>query len=349
MMSPLSVSTFLESNETRFDLVIFDEASQVLPQDAIGAIYRGKQLIVAGDDKQLPPTTFFTRSEDDPDVADGDDDSDSQHNILDDYRSILTLFSDHMKKLTLKWHYRSRSEKLIRFPNVHFYGGKLVTFPSVLDASNDEAVRLEFVEDGVWQDRKNLPEAKRVADMIIDHLKTEPEKSLGVIAFNSSQQEAIEDELFSRQRKSSMIRDLFAKENKEPFFIKNLENVQGDERDVIFISMGYGYDGEKRFFKRFGPLSQKGGERRLNVAVTRARQEIVFVASVHSCDMDLPETVNDGPKLLRAYLDYVESGGVLSNPASASPPDNHESPFEEEVAKALRQIGFTPTFPSWMQ
>ena len=180
MMSPLSVSTFLQSDELRFDLVIFDEASQVFPWDAIGAIYRGSQLIVAGDEKQLPPTNFFNR---------GDIDSDSEDNEEDisDFESILSLCkSINMPNKRLRWHYRSRREPLIAFSNRHFYGGDLVTFPSVRDASGD-SVRLEFVPNGRWINRKNIPEAERVADLVIAHHRDRPETSLGVCLCNGSQ------------------------------------------------------------------------------------------------------------------------------------------------------------------
>ena len=171
MMSPLSVSTFLRDERLRFDLVVFDEASQVFPWDAMGAIYRGKQLIVAGDEKQLPPTNFFQRAETESDDEDG----------IADYESILSVCkANNMPAIRLRWHYRSRREALIAFSNRHFYNGDLVTFPSSRDASND-GVRLELVEDGLWLDRKNVPEANRVVDLIIDHVRTRPSKSLSLI------------------------------------------------------------------------------------------------------------------------------------------------------------------------
>ncbi len=191
MMSPLSVSTFLDTDDIRFDLVIFDEASQVFPWDALGAIYRGQQLIVAGDDKQLPPTNFFNRA----DVESDDDEED-----IGDYESILSLCkSIGMPNQRLKWHYRSRREPLIAFSNRHFYDGELVTFPSVYDARGD-GVRLEHVPDGRWIDRRNQKEAERVVEMIVEHVRTSPDKSLGIIALNQSQQRAIEDTLYDLGR-----------------------------------------------------------------------------------------------------------------------------------------------------
>jgi very-short-patch-repair endonuclease len=334
MMSPLSVSTFLQSDELRFDLVIFDEASQVFPWDAMGAIYRGSQLIVAGDEKQLPPTNFFNRA--DIESAD-DEDSD-----IGDFESILSLCkSIGMPGRGLRWHYRSRREPLIAFSNRHFYSGDLVTFPSIRDATSD-AVRLEFVPQGRWIERTNLPEAERVTDLVIRHLRTRPETSLGIIAFNQSQQSAIEDAIYERRRKYPEVETLFHTGLSEPLFIKNLENVQGDERDVIILSMGYGYNEAGKFLKNFGPLTKAGGERRLNVAVTRAREEVVLVASVKSSDLDLSGSTSLGAHLLKGYLEYAERGVDSLASTIDSITGEAESTFEQEVATALIARGLHP-------
>lgn len=334
MMSPLSVSTFLQSDELRFDLVIFDEASQVFPWDAIGAIYRGSQLIVAGDEKQLPPTNFFNRA--DIESAD-DEDSD-----IGDFESILSLCkSIGMPGRGLRWHYRSRREPLIAFSNRHFYSGDLVTFPSIRDATSD-AVRLEFVPQGRWIERTNLPEAERVTDLVIRHLRTRPETSLGIIAFNQSQQSAIEDAIYERRRKYPEVETLFHTGLSEPLFIKNLENVQGDERDVIILSMGYGYNEAGKFLKNFGPLTKSGGERRLNVAVTRAREEVILVASVKSSDLDLSGSTSLGAHLLKGYLEYAERGVDSLARTIDSITGEAESTFEQEVAAALISRGLHP-------
>jgi very-short-patch-repair endonuclease len=334
MMSPLSVSTFLQSDEIRFDLVIFDEASQVFPWDAIGAIYRGTQLIVAGDEKQLPPTNFFNRG----DVESEEDEDDD----IGDFESILKLCkSMNMPSKGLRWHYRSRREPLIAFSNRHFYDGDLVTFPSIRDGSND-SVRLELVQGGRWVNRKNMAEAERVADLIIAHHRTRPEVSLGVIAFNSTQQQAIEDVLHERRRQDAELDALFNVGATEPMFIKNLESVQGDERDVIVLSMGYAYNDAGKFLKNFGPLTKAGGERRLNVAVTRAREEIVLVASVRAADMDLTESHSEGSQLLKAYLEYAERGVESLAKSINAIAGDCESPFEEEVAAALVRQGLRP-------
>lgn len=333
MMSPLSVSTFLESEELRFDLVIFDEASQVFPWDSIGAIYRGDQLIVAGDEKQLPPTNFFNR---------GDIESEDDEDDIGDFESILSLCkSINMPHKCLRWHYRSRREPLIAFSNRHFYDGSLVTFPSVRDASGD-SVRLELVAQGRWIDRKNQVEAERVADLVIKHLRSNLHTSLGVIAFNSSQQMAIEDTIYERRRSNPEIDALFQATSDEPLFIKNLENVQGDERDVILLSMGYAYNESGKFLKNFGPLTKSGGERRLNVAVTRAREKLILVASVRAADMDLSGSTSQGSHLLKAYLEYAERGIDSLGRTTREIASECESPFEEEVASALIRHGIEP-------
>jgi len=333
MMSPLSVSTFLESELIRFDLVIFDEALQVFPWDAIGAIYRGKQVIVAGDEKQLPPTNFFSRA--DPETDEEDD--------IGDFESILSLCkSINMPSKRLRWHYRSKREPLIAFSNRHFYDGDLVTFPSIRDASGD-AVRFEHVPEGRWIDRKNLPEAERVADLMIDHLRRKPEKSLGVIAFNATQQRAIEDVIYDRRRNDPKIDAVFSTRLPEPYFIKSLETVQGDERDVIILSMAYGFsETGGKVARNFGPLSRNGGERRLNVAVTRAKEEMVFVASVRAADLDLSGITIAGSHLLKAYLEYAEKGVDSLAAAKVAFAGEAESPFEDDVAAALRKHGLEP-------
>lgn len=336
MMSPLSVSTFLQSENIQFDLVIFDEASQVFPWDAIGAIYRGSQLIVAGDEQQLPPTDFFSRSEG------GAEDDEEEGDGIGDFGSILSVCkSINMPGKRLRWHYRSRREPLITFSNRHFYDGELVTFPSTRDASHD-AVTLDLVPDGKWVDQKNLPEAERIADLIIVHHRNSRHASLGVIAFNRSQQRAIEDILFERRKKDPEIDALLSAGLSEPLFIKNLENVQGDERDVILLSMGFARNEAGTFSKNFGPLSRKGGQRRLNVAVTRAREQLTFVASVRAADMDLAPSMSVGAHLLKAYLEYAERGVDSLTTQATLVNGEAASPFEAEVASALIERGLAP-------
>jgi len=333
MMSPLSVSTFLQSKDLTFDLVIFDEASQVFPWDAMGAIYRGAQLIVAGDEKQLPPTNFFNR-------ADADFDSEDEEDDIGDYESILSLCkSIGLPNKRLRWHYRSRREPLIAFSNQHIYSGDLVTFPSVHDASSD-SVRFDTVPDGCWHNRRNLPEAKQVVDLLIDHLRCNHNQSIGVIALNVTQQQAIEDELYLRRRENQEIDVLLNHGPSEGLFIKNLENVQGDERDVIILSIGFGKnEAGKPPSRNFGALSRVGGERRLNVAITRARQQVIVVSSIRAAELDLSGISSVGSHLLKSYLEYAEYGVDSLTRNIQTLDSTCESPFEAEVADALMSRG----------
>jgi len=352
MMSPLSISTYLDSNEIKFDIVIFDEASQVRPYDAVCAIYRGNQLIVAGDQKQLPPTTFFDRLAGDEGTVGLAEDEDYEENISD-FESILDVCSTlQMPHKRLKWHFRSRRESLIAFSNRHFYGNELVTFPSVLDLNATSAVSLEYVADGLWRVGSsggfNRPEARQVAQLVFQHFRRSPRESLGVITMSLRQQWAVLEEI-ERLRRDWPEFELFFQEDKiEPFFVKNLETVQGDERDRIILSIGYGHDESGKFAMRFGPLNRLGGERRLNVAITRSRFAVTVVTSIKAQDIDLTRANSVGSRLLRSYLDYAERG-VESLKAEVTEAGRHpyESPFEMEVAKALearrmtvhRQIG----------
>jgi len=336
MMSPLAVSTFLEAGEWTFDVVIFDEASQVLPQDAIGAIYRGKQLIVAGDQRQLPPTDFFQRT-------DGEDEDSSSDGVnLGDYESILDVCCGiPLTRRRLRWHYRSRREALIAFSNRHFYDDELVTFPSAADSPESPAIRLEFVTEGRWKPNAgvNPVEAARAAAMIVAHFRAQPERSLGVIALNQAQQMRILDELEKLRRREPDLEDCFAADAVEPFFVKNLENVQGDERDVIFLCVGYGRDDAGTLRLNFGPLNRQGGERRLNVAVTRARWALTVLSSLRAQDIDLNRAQSAGARLLRAYLDYAERGPASLGAASKEN-QRAAAPFEAAVAAELAKQGF---------
>ena len=237
MMSPLSVSTYLQAPELSFDLVIFDEASQVRPHEAICAIYRGRQLLVAGDQRQLPPTTFFERLEqDDP------DEDDAAAGGLGDFESILDVCcAVHLVRKRLRWHYRSRRESLIAFANKHIYQNELVTFPSVHDLSSQPAVVFDYLPDGRWlpgrQGGFNPVEARHTAQKVIEHFRKHPDQSLGVVALNIHQQMRILDELEHLRRHHPELEPFFQEDRSEPFFVKNLENVQGDERDVVFLSV----------------------------------------------------------------------------------------------------------------
>ncbi len=337
LMSPLSVSTYLPIG-MRFDVVIFDEASQVKPEDAIGAIARGKRLIVVGDNKQLPPTTFFESDATDAGLE-GDDDNDSLESILDECRA-----SNSFREMYLKWHYRSKHEELIAFSNRYFYDNKLVTFPSPYPAGKSNAVTLIEVKKGTYDrggTRTNRVEAAKVVDLIVEHVKRwGTSKSLGIVTLSIAQEEAILDEIEQRSKVEYGLNALDNDETVEPFFVKSLEKVQGDERDYIVISIGYGRDSKGSFSMNFGPLNKAGGERRLNVAITRARIKTTVVASITKSDINLDNSASksEGILVLRNYLDYAKENGVFNEEYSSK--GESESPFEEHVKHELQRRGF---------
>lgn len=333
LMSPLSVSTFL-SPDMHFDVVIFDEASQIFPQDAVGAIYRGKQLIVVGDSKQMPPSNFFGTS------IDVDDDSEDES--ITDFESILDLCSTTFPRRRLRWHYRSRYEQLISFSNKNFYGNELVTFPSAKADERGVGVDYYYV-DGTFdrQSKTNRAEAERIVDLVFENIEKYPERSLGVVAFSVAQQNLIENLITKRRQSDSSKEEFFKSDRPEPFFVKNLETVQGDERDTIIFSIAYAKDSQGRLLMNFGPINREGGERRLNVAVTRAKYNVQLVSSMHYTDVDLSRTQSVGARLLREYLDYAENGIIaLERSVTASPFDHFDSEFEMEVCDFLREKGY---------
>ncbi len=336
LMSPLSVSTYLNSQGIRFDVVIFDEASQIFPWDAVGAIYRAKQIIVVGDSKQMPPSNFFNASVD-------NDDSDEEVGDVTDFESILDICSTVIPQLRLNWHYRSHFEELIAFSNNSFYNGGLVTFPSSEITNERENVGVDYYYvDGCFENQRNRKEAEAVVDLAFKHAKESPNRSLGIVAFSIKQQSMIEDLLEQKRRTNPEYEEFFRNDMDEPFFVKNLETVQGDERDTIIFSIGYGYDPQGRFVHNFGPLNREGGERRLNVAVTRARHNVKVVASIHYTDIDLSKTASNGAKLLRAYLDYAENGAIaLSREVNVNPFEDFDSDFEKQVYDFLISKGFS--------
>jgi very-short-patch-repair endonuclease len=339
MMGPISVSYFLPST-VKFDLVVFDEASQILPENAIGSIYRGRQVVVCGDSKQLPPTDFFRFSdwEDEDDEMPPEDATGGFPSILED------LTAAGLSSSMLRWHYRSRHEDLIKFSNASFYDYKLVTYPSAVSQDPLLGIRLEHVIDGEYdrgRSRTNRREADRVADIIHEHFMVTPEKTLGVVAFSEAQRDAISQAVEVKiDDHPELERFVYAEDRLDGFFMKNLENVQGDERDVMIFSVGYGRDPNGMISMNFGPLNKEGGERRLNVAITRAREKVILVSSILARDIDLEGIRTAGPRFLQAYLDYAERG----EEALALPPEislgDPESPFEEDVAGVLRGLGY---------
>lgn len=345
MMSPLAVSTFLDTPDIQFDVVIFDEASQVRPYDAIGAIYRGNQLVVAGDQKQLPPTSFFDRLNSDGDSDESPDDDEESEANISEFESILDVCcSLGMPRKRLRWHYRSRRESLIAFSNRFFYDNELITFPSVFDVEGCSAVTLQHVENGRWVPGQsggfNPIEAKKTAALVVKHFEEMPNRSLGVITFNQRQQFAVIEELDKIRQARPELAEFFNESRREPFFVKNLENVQGDERDYIILGVAYGFDAAGKFAMRFGPLNQQGGERRLNVAVTRARYGVKVVSSIRAEEIDLSRTKARGAMLLRSYLDFAARGVEAIKAATTESSDaEHESEFEAEVERALAARG----------
>ncbi len=354
VMSPLEVSQLLPAQPI-FDVVIFDEASQITPADAVTSILRGKQLVVAGDDKQLPPTAFF--------VSDGADDEepedeDNAHAQIGGpvpvtagtkgFESILDALGPLLGFRMLCWHYRSNDERLIAFSNAHIYDWALTTFPGV---GGSDILRYVPVPWAPGADTNSpAPEVNAVVDLILQHARQRPEESLGVITMGIRHRNRIEEALRQRlrddPRSAEELADFFDESRHERFFVKNLERVQGDERDAIILSIGYGKNARGDLPYRFGPLLLDGGERRLNVAVTRAKNRLTLVSSFSFSDMDPERSNAEGVKLLRQYLQYVESGGtnlgdhVIDKPAL--------NPFEIDVRDTLARRGLkmTPQYGS---
>lgn len=339
MMSPLSVSLFLEAETYQFDTVIFDEASQVCTENAIGAIARGKQVIIAGDSKQLPPTNFFGASLSDVDYDTDDDEDDDSYS----YESVLDE-ANLLPERTLLWHYRSRHEHLIAFSNAKIYKNNLITFPSNVDKVPDNGVEYEYVREGFYDrggKKGNVIEAKRVSEIVFEHFKKHPNRSIGVIAFGEVQQQAIDTAIRKMRMENQMFEPFFNEDKEEPFFVKNLENVQGDERDTIVFSIGYAKDANGVFRMNFGPLSKSGGERRLNVAITRAKYNVKLVGSILPTDINVDKITSDGPKLLRAYIDFALNGvASLAREITESDIVEHDSPFEKAVYNYLDRKGY---------
>lgn len=337
MMSPISVAQFIDPNQHKFDIVIFDEASQIRPEDAIGSIYRGSQAIVAGDNKQLPPTDFFSLA-----MVDGDEDWDDV--TMDDLDSILDEFVARVgSESELRWHYRSKRESLIAFSNYRFYDSKLITFPSTQVDDFGQGIEYIYVPDGIYDrggKRNNRPEAVVAVDRIFDHFRKSPELSLGVVTFNTQQMDTIEDEVELRLRRHPEFARFFKREGLDGFFVKNLENVQGDERDVMLFSIGYGKDQQGRYSMNFGPLNRSGGERRLNVAITRAREKVVIVSSIRYSDMDIQRTKSEGVLNFYHYLRYAETGKDALPTITNISGGETESPFEDDVASEVRKMGY---------
>lgn len=355
LASPEMVSSIFPLKEGMFDVVIFDEASQLTVESSMPSVYRGKQIVIAGDEKQLPPSNLFRAG-----YADEDDDEEAKYDT-DESVSLLNLAKRRFPERILQWHYRSKFEELINFSNHAFYNGYVQIAPNVTPFNEPPAIYWKRV-DGRWINQSNEIEALEVVRELKNTLQKHPGKSVGIITFNSKQQSKIldvidkvaaEDEEFRVLYSEIMSRDL-----DERLFVKNIENVQGDERDIIIFSIGYAKNEEGKVYNRFGSLNQKGGENRLNVAVTRAKEGIIVVSSIEPEDLNVSNTTERGPKLLKSYLKYVRavSGGKIEDIRSVIQEMNEvvnthtvhqalhfDSPFEEQVYQQLRNLGYEIT------
>jgi very-short-patch-repair endonuclease len=336
LMSPLSVAQFIPPGCLEFDLVVIDEASQVAPEDALGVVARAKQIVVVGDHQQLPPTNFFKT------VSAGDDEADSESLNVEitrpsQYESILTLGrSRGIPERMLAWHYRSRHPSLIALSNEECYGGQLMLPPSPYTQTAEFGLTLVKTPRGFY-DRggtsRDLVQAEQVANAIVRHMRASPNKSLGVACLSAQQRDAVDDMIDKIGLRSEV--EAFSPRD-ERLFVKNLEAVQGDERDVVFISVGYGVAPEQsRPFLNFGPVSRDGGERRLNVLASRAREKCVVFSSITAADIPADQAVR-GTRMLRNLLHFAETGKL----GAGVPIGDYESPFEAAVARTIREAGY---------
>ncbi len=358
LLSPENVSALLPLNKNMFDIVIFDEASQVFIESTIPTIYRGKNIVVAGDSKQLRPSATFMKRYLGTD-ADATDDYSLQAAL--EVESLLDLAVSRYGSANLTYHYRSRSEELINFSNYAFYSGGLQIAPNI--SANKKSRPIErYKIDGRWASRTNQDEADKIVEILEDIFKTRKHnESIGIITFNADQQDCIADAIDNKAHADEKFRMLITKEKTRTdsgedtgLFIKNLENVQGDERDIIIFSIGYAPNEEGKLYTNFGSLSAEGGENRLNVAITRAKSKIIVVTSIEPEDLKVEASKNLGPKLLRDYLAYVkavsenDSFGVNTILSSLDSSDKKQSAqitalpsIEEQIKARLEEQGYT--------
>lgn len=336
MMSPLSVAQFLPPGQLTFDLLVMDEASQIQPVDALGAIARCRQVVVVGDERQLPPTKFFSKM-----TGGQPEEDDSESAQVADIESILGLFTARgMSQRMLRWHYRSRHQSLIAVSNTQFYENKLFIVPSPYTTEAGRGLRFHHVPDGRFDSgntRTNPIEAKRVAEAVIRHAKEHPNLSLGVASFSANQKRAIRDQIEILRRLNPDTEPFFNAHPGEPFFVKNLENVQGDERDAILISVGYGRNPQGYMAMAFGPLSSEGGERRLNVLISRAKLRCEVFASITDEDIDTERGKGKGVFAFKLFLHFARTGRLSMAQTSGR---EHDSVFEIQVANALQERGY---------
>lgn len=338
MMSPLSVAQFLKPDKIKFDYVIFDEASQVKPVETFGALLRAENAVVVGDDKQLPPSDFFNQVVDSEEV-----DEENESSVVSDMESILDLFvTKNSRQTMLQWHYRSKHESLIAVSNKYFYDDKLINLPSAFPQNENLGLQFRHLPDTIYSAQKNEKEAEYILAALKKHSKEFPNPdscSIGIVAFSIKQKDCIEN-LLMKLRKEDVQFNIYlsaAEKAREPFFVKNLENVQGDERDVILVSICYGHTAERKLSKNFGPINKTGGERRLNVLFTRARLRCVLFSNFTAGDLYISDTDATGLKIFKAFLDYAQNRNFNLAISVNKPTD---SPFEDAVKFALEREGY---------
>ncbi len=337
MMSPLSIAQYLDPysvKNLRFDYVIFDEASQVKPEDALGALLRARCAVIMGDTRQLPPTSFF-------DILMDVESDDYDLAVLADMESILHLCKRSFPSKMLRWHYRSRHESLIAVSNQEFYDNHLLIYPSPSKDSEELGLKLVHLPETVYDRGKtatNRAEAKAVIKAVFDHYqKYGSTKSLGVGTFNVRQQQAILEELELQLKLNPKMENYFKGNHGEHFFVKNLETIQGDERDVIMVSVGYGFDSEGNLSHNFGPVNQDGGERRLNVLLTRAREKCLIFSNFRGRDLQLSSNAPFGLRALKEFLEYAEKKTLAHQDLVQN---NADDAFEEAVSEFLTEHGY---------
>ncbi len=351
LVSPEIASAIFPLEEKIFDFVIFDEASQCTVENGMPSIYRGNKVVVAGDEQQLPPSSLFKGSV--------DSDEDDEQEEFEESQSLLNLAKRILPSSLLEWHYRSKSEELINFSNHAFYHGHRQIAPNVNHLQDPAAIQWHE-SNGRWINQQNTVEAEDVVKLLKQKLIEDASKTIGIITFNAKQQAAIEDAIdrYSEEdAEFAVIYDqVMSRDLDERIFVKNIENVQGDERDIIIFSIAYAKNKEGKVYNRFGTLGQEGGENRLNVAVTRAKQEIHLVASIEPHELNVTNAKNIRPKLLKAYMEYAQAVSDLKKDSIEATLTNlsgevntvkqerslqFDSPFEEEVYEKLTEIGYS--------
>ena len=356
LLSPENVSSLLPLEKNMFDIVLFDEASQVFIENTIPSIYRGNCVVVAGDAKQLRPTTTFMKRYMGSTI---DDSFDYSTQAALEVESLLDLAVSRFNNAHINYHYRSKNEELIDFSNKAFYNNTLQVSPNVSKNIKNKPIERIMV-DGLWDDRKNIVEAKEVVKLLKNILKTRKDnETIGIITFNIEQENCIEDLIDEKCQQDVEFRKLFNTENNRiengedvSIFIKNLENVQGDERDIIIFSIAYARNVTGRVNAGFGSLSNEGGENRLNVAITRAKKKVYVVTSIEPEELKVDGSKFMGPKLLRKYLTYaraVSKGdesevkellGSFDNKIPDRPAVIDMPPLEEQIATKLTERGY---------